>query len=219
MPKYLNINSFGLKKTMGAEVKRFTFTLKTSTHHPKALISVVSKSYRAAISFLRNGSWILKRLRIDSVVTNYTRHIQMIYLTMPTYTFNYYQFTNDNVKGEIRKKMLQNRSTRYNSKLAPKFYNFSTIPPCISSLIHVNSHKNEYYNLLNYIIPNKNCEVSLDTVLFIKRMNKIEDHRSSLYKVAFSTNNLLTAYYQIKSKAGDFTPEQRAEASKDINLK
>ena len=193
MPKYIDINSFGFKKTMGAEVKRFTFALKTSTHHPKALIGVVSRSYRATTSFLRSGSWIPKRIRIYFVVTNYTRPIQMIYLITSTYTFNYSHFINDNVKGEIRKKMLLNKSTRCNNKLAPKFCNFSTSIPCTSALVHVKFHQSEYYNLTSNIIPNNTCEVSLDTILFIKRMNKIEDHKLTLYKIAFSTNSLLIA--------------------------
>lgn len=137
----------------------------------------------------------------------------MIYLITPTYTFNYYHFTNDNVKGEIRKKMLLNKSTRCNTKLAPKFYNFSTIIPCISTLVNIKSHTSEYYDLTSNRISNKTCEISLDTVFFIIRMNKIEDHRLSLYEFAFSTTNLLTAYYQI------LTSSQGKEASKDINLK
>lgn len=65
----------------------------------------------------------------------------------------------------------------------------------------------------------KACQVSLDTVLFIEKMNKIEDNRSFLYKTAFSTDSLLVAYDQIKSKPGNLTPGDGEKTLKGINLK
>jgi hypothetical protein len=65
-----------------------------------------------------------KRLWIYCPATNYIRPVQMIYLIALTYTFNYYRFVNDNIKGEIRKKTLLNKGTRCNNKLAPKFLYF-----------------------------------------------------------------------------------------------
>ena len=49
-------------------------------------------------------------------------------------------------------------------------------------------------------------------------MNKIEDNRSFLYKTAFSSDSLLVAYYQIKSKPGNLTPGDGEETLKGINL-
>ena len=48
---------------------------------------------------------------------------------------------------------------------------------------------------------------------------KIEDNRSFLYKTAFSTNSLLVAYDQIKSKPGNWIPGSEEETLKGINLK
>jgi hypothetical protein len=78
MPRYLDMNSFGFKRILRGGVKRFTQDLKASMHHSKTLIGVVSRSYRAT-TFSRKGSWIPKRLRIYSVVTNYIRSVQIIY--------------------------------------------------------------------------------------------------------------------------------------------
>ena len=50
-------------------------------------------------------------------------------------------------------------------------------------------------------------------------MNKIEDNRSTLYKIAFSTDSLLAAYGQIKSKPGSLTPGQGEETLQGIGLK
>ena len=69
MPKYLSINSFGLKKTMGAGVRKFTFALKTSRQHPKALRGVVSRSYRPTISFLRK--WLMDSQATSDLFRSY----------------------------------------------------------------------------------------------------------------------------------------------------
>jgi hypothetical protein len=50
-------------------------------------------------------------------------------------------------------------------------------------------------------------------------MNRIEDNKSTLYKVAFSTDSLLAAYSQIKSKSGNLTPGQGKETLQGIGLK
>jgi retron-type reverse transcriptase len=139
--------------------------------------------------------------------------------TTSTYTFNYCHFSNDNVKGEIRKKTLLTEGTRFNNKLAPKFRSLSTSMPQIGALVPIKINKSEHYNPRNNLTFNETCEVSLDTILFIERMNKIEDNRSTLYKIAFSTNSLLVAYDQIKSKPGNLTPGQGKETLKGINLK
>lgn len=49
-------------------------------------------------------------------------------------------------------------------------------------------------------------------------MNKIEDMRSTLYKAAFSTDSLLLAYGQIKSRFGNLTPGQGKETLTGISL-
>ena len=50
-------------------------------------------------------------------------------------------------------------------------------------------------------------------------MNQIKDNRSTLYKSAFSTESLLVAYDQIKSKPGNLTPGQGKEILRRISLK
>jgi len=81
------------------------------------------------------------------------------------------------------------------------------------------TNKSEHSSLASNLVLNKTCEVSLDTILFIERMNNIEDNRSILYEMAFSTDSLLVAYDQIKSKPGNLTPGQGKEMLKGINLK
>jgi len=153
------------------------------------------------------------------VAINYIRPVQTIYLTMSTYTFNYCHYIYGIVKGEIQRKASLNKGTCFNNKLAPKFRSFSTNIPQTSALVLVETDKSERYNLTNNSISKDTCEVSLDTILFIERMNKIEDNRSFLYKVAFSKDSLLVAYDQIKSKPGNLTPGQGRETLKGINLK
>jgi len=90
--------------------------------------------------------------------------------------------------------------------LAPKIRDFSTDIPQSGALVPVMVDKSEHSNsLTGSLIFDKTCSVSLDTILFIERMNKIEDNRSTLYKAAFSTDSLLAAYGQIKSKPGNNT--------------
>ena len=103
--------------------------------------------------------------------------------------------------------------------MAPKFCNFSTNIPQTGTLVPVKTNKSEHYSSTSNLMYNQTCEVSLDTVLFIERMNKIEDQRSTLYKVAFSTDSLLVAYELIKSKPGNLTPGQGKETLKGINFK
>lgn len=50
-------------------------------------------------------------------------------------------------------------------------------------------------------------------------MTKIEDNTLCLYKLAFSTESLLAAYYQIKSKPGNLITGRNPEMLKNINLR
>lgn len=115
--------------------------------------------------------------------------------------------------------MLLIRGTHLNNRLAPKIQNFSTNLSQAGVLVDVKTDKSEHSSLTSNIIFNKTCEVSLDTILFIERMNKIEDDRSTLYKVVFSRDSLLVAYGQIKSKPGNVTSGQGKETPQGINLR
>jgi hypothetical protein len=203
---------------MGEGVKRLIRAVKTSTNRPQALIGVGSRLYWAS-TFPRRTSFISKRLWIYSLASNYIEPVQTIYLTMSTYTFNYCYLMGDNVKGEIRKKTLLIRGTRLNNKLAPKFQNFSTNIPQTSALALVKTNKSGHSSLTSSLVSDKTCQVSLDTILFIERMNRIEDNRSNLYKTAFSTGSLLVAYDQIKSRPGNMTPGQGKKTLKGIDLR
>jgi hypothetical protein len=103
--------------------------------------------------------------------------------------------------------------------LAPKIRYFSSNVPQTGPLVPVKIDKNEHSSVTGSLVFDKTCSVSLDTILFILSINKIEDNRSTLYKVAFSTDSLLVAYGQIKSKPGNLTPGQGKETLKGINLK
>ena len=107
---------------------------------------------------------------------------------------------------------------RLNNKLAPKFRSFSTIIPLTSVKALVKNDKSEYCNQISSLILKKTYEVSLNTVLFIEKMNKIEDNKLSLYKAAFSIDNLLVAYGQIKFKLENVTSNQMKKTLKSINL-
>jgi len=203
---------------MSKGVKRLIHAIKTSVNYSQALIGVVSKLHWAS-TFLRRSSSFSKRLWKYSLASNYIKPVQMIHLTMSTYTFNYYYPMGDNVDGEIRKKTLLIRGTRLNNILAPKFRNLSTNIQQAGALVPVKTDKSEHSSFTSNITFNKTCEVSLDTILFIERMNKIEDNRSILYKSAFSTESLLVAYDQIKSKPGNLTPGQGKETLQRISLK
>jgi hypothetical protein len=111
------------------------------------------------------------------------------------------------------------RGTRLNNRLAPKIRYFSSNVPHTGTVVPVKIDKSEHSSLTGNLVFDKTCLVSLDTILFIERMNKIEDNRSILYKAAFSTDSLLAAYGQIKSKPGNLTPGQGKETLKGINLK
>lgn len=130
---------------------------------------------------------------------------------MLTYTFNYC------VKGEIRKKTWLNKITCYNNKLAPKFRNFCSNILQTSAFV-VERHKSEHFSAASKLIFNKTCEVSLNTILFFEKMNKIEGKKSVLYKTVFSTNSLLAAHDQLKSKFNTVTLDQKHETPKSLNL-
>ena len=100
------------------------------------------------------------------------------------------------LKGKFEKKMLLNKKIRLNNRLASKFCNFFTIVPKIDTFIIAKTYKNDNYYSKNKTILNKDCEIWLNTVLFLEKMNKIEDNKAILYKIAFSTSNLLLAYNQ-----------------------
>jgi hypothetical protein len=125
-------------------------------------------------TFLKRNSLIFKKLWIYSVASNYIRPVQTIYLITLTYTFNYCHCISNIVKGEIQKNTLPNRSTNINNKLAPKFQNFFINIPQTGTFMFVKTNKNKYSSLNS----NKTCEVSFDTILFIEKINKIEDNKS-----------------------------------------
>jgi hypothetical protein len=212
------INSLGFKWTTGGGVKGFNRVSKTSNNHLKALIGVASRLSRA-LTFPRISSLIPKRLQVYPVAKNYIRLVQPIHFITSTYTFNIILSSWIIVDGEIRKKTLLNKGTRLNNKLAPKFRKFSTNIPQTSAFVPVQINKSEHYSVTSGLVFDKTCQVSLDTILFIEKMNKIEDIRSFLYKTAFSTDSLLIAYDQIKSKPGNLTPGDGEETLKGINLK
>lgn len=216
-PRYQNINSSGFKKTSSGGVKRFILVFKTSTNCSIALKSVAS-SFNVAHTFLSLSSLILNRLWTCSLANNYIKPIQTIRHTLSTYTFNSVKNDLTIVKGEIEKKTSLFKSKRLNNKSAPKLRNFSTNITHATDFAMVNYKKNDHHipTIVSYF--KKTCKVSLNTILFIEKMNKIEDIKSSLYKTAFSVNSLLVAYYQIKSKFSNITSDQTAETRKGIHL-
>lgn len=198
-------------------MKGFSRVSKTSNNRSKTLIGVVSKLSRVP-TFLRTNSLISKRFWVYPIVKNYIRLVQSKHFTTLTYTFNSIKNLLVTVEGGIRKKTLLNESRRLNNKLALKIQNFSTNIPQTSALVLVQTNKSEHSSLTSSLVFDKACQVSLNTILFIERMNKIEDNRSFLYKTAFSSDSLLVAYHQIKSKPGNLTPGDGEETLKGINL-
>ena len=83
----------------------------------------------------------------------------------------------------------------------------------------VKTNKNKHSSLANNLTFNITCEVLLDTILFIEKMNKIKYTKSVLYKMVFSADSLLIAYDPIKFKFGNLTSWQGKETLKSINLK
>jgi hypothetical protein len=209
-PRYQNINSFGFKKTSSGGVKRFILVFKTSTNYSIALISVVF-SFNRAYTILNLSSLILNRLWISSLANNYIKPIQTIRHTSSTYTFNSVKNDLTTIKGEIKKKTTLFKSKRLNNISAPKLTNLSKNITHATDFALVNYKKN--YHPIPTIVSHfkETCKVSLSTILFIEKMNKIEDIKSSLYKTAFSINSLLVAYYQIRSKFSNITSRQTAE--------
>ena len=84
---------------MSKGVKRLSRAIKTSVNYSQALIGVVSELHWAS-TFLRRFSSFFKRLWKYSLASNYIKPVQMIHLTMSTYTFNYYYPMGDNVDGK-----------------------------------------------------------------------------------------------------------------------
>jgi hypothetical protein len=198
-------------------VKGFNRVSKTSINRSKTLISAVSRLSRVP-TFSRTNSVISKRFWVYPIAKNYIRPVQSKHFTTLTYTFSSLKNLWVTAEGEIRKKTLLNKSTRLNNKLALKIQKFSTNIPQTSALVLVQTNKSEHSSLTSSLVFDKACQVSLNTILFIERMNKIEDNRSFLYKNAFSTDSLLVAYGQIKSKLGNLTPGDEKKTLKGINL-
>jgi hypothetical protein len=98
---------------------------------------------------------------------------------MSTYTFNYCYPTGSNVDGELQKKTLWIKGTRLNNMLAPKIRNFYTNIPQTGALVPVKTNKSEHSNVTSSLVFDKTFTASLDTMLFIERMNKIKDNRST----------------------------------------
>lgn len=107
---------------------------------------------------------------------------------------------------------------RLNNKMALKIQNFSTNVPYENALMPAQMNGGRDSSLISSLVFDKAFQVSFNTILFIERMNKIEDNRSSLYKTAFSTDSLLIAYDQIKSKFENVTLDDEEKMSKRINL-
>lgn len=111
------------------------------------------------------------------------------------------------------------RGTRVNNILALKIRNFSSNISQAGALVPVKTHKSEPFSLTGSLVFEKTRTVSLDTILFIERMNRIEDNKLIVYKVAFSMDSLLVAYGQIKSKLVNLTADQRKETLQGVSLK
>ena len=72
--------------------------------------------------------------------------------------------------------------------------------PQTSAFVLVQTNKSEHSSVTSSLAFDKACQVSLNTILFIERMNKIEDNKSFLYRIAFSPDSLLVVYDQIKGR-------------------
>lgn len=70
--------------------------------------------------------------------------------------------------------------------------------------------------MLSSLVLDKTCQVLVDTILFIERINKIEDKRSTLHKAVFSMVSLLVAYGYVKSRSSNMTLDQGKEMLKGI---
>jgi hypothetical protein len=215
---YGKYNQFGFTLTTNGGVKRLNIVIKTSANHLQAPRGVVSGLDPTSPSLSRSSS-IFKRLGFYTLAINCLKPVRITYLTMSTYTFNYCYLTGDNVDGGLRKKTLLIRSTHLHNILAPKIRKIFTNVPQAGALVPVETDKSEHSSLTDSLVFDKTCTVSLDTILFIERMHKIEDNRSTLYRAAFSADSLLVAYSQIKSKLENFTPGQGKEALQDVSLK
>jgi Cytochrome b/b6/petB len=216
-PRVQIINSLGFIRITSGGVKGFSRVSKTSINRSKTLIGVVSR-LSSVLTFSRTNSLIFRRFWVYPVAKHYIRLVQSKHFTTLTYTFNSIKTLLVTAKGEIRKKTLLNKSTRLNNKLALRIQKFSTNIPQTSALALVQTNKSEHSSLTSSLVFDKACQVSLNKILFIERMNKIEDNRSFLYKTAFSLDSLLVAYDQIKSKPGNLTPGDGEETLKGINL-
>jgi hypothetical protein len=211
------INSLGFKRITSGGVKEFTQVSKVSIKRSKTLMGVVSKLSRVS-TFSRTNSLISKRFWVYLIAKNYIKLVQSKYFTTLIYTFNSIKNLWVTVEGEIGKKTLLSKSTCLNNKLALKIQNFSTNIPQTSALVPVQTNKSEHSSFTSSLAYDKACQASLKTILFIERMNRIEDNRSFLYKIAFSSDSLLVAYDQIKSKSGNLTPGDGEEMLKRTNL-
>lgn len=108
---------------------------------------------------------------------------------------------------------------------APKFRTFvtnmSNENSNIKALILHPSKVNENNNnsQISEMSENSFSIVPRKSLSWIMKMTKIEDNKLFLYKTAFSTESLLAAYYQIKSKPGNLTAGLNSETLDNINLR
>jgi hypothetical protein len=73
----------------------------------------------------------------------------------------------------------------------------------------VKTNESEYYSLASNLVFNKMCEVSLDKILFIERINKIKETKSVLYLKSFSIDSWLIVSDQIEFKLDNLISGQR----------
>lgn len=73
----------------------------------------------------------------------------------------------------------------------------------------VKTNESEYYSLASNLVFNKMCEVSLDKILFIERINKIKETKSVLYLKSFSIDSWLIVSDQIEFKPDNLISGQR----------
>jgi hypothetical protein len=75
--------------------------------------------------------------------------------------------------GNYEKETLLIRGMRLHNILAPKIRKFPTNISQAGALVPAKTSKSEHSSLTGNLVFGKTCAVSLDTILFIERMNKI----------------------------------------------
>jgi hypothetical protein len=215
--KFQIASSLGFIQTINGEIKKSAAAIKISTNPLKALLSIARKLYKLLLNFI-----LSTQFWTNSKANDYFKpvHTKKFFLVTSTYTFNFIFYKYFNIKEEIWKKTLLNESTYFNNKLAPKFCSFSISISKSKYLVPViKCNINEHFNKTSFSNFDSTCQVSLNTILFLEKMNKIENVRCSLFKTAFSINSLLAAYDQIKFKSRNLTSNLNKQTLKEINLK